>query len=286
MLASRASYAPGHSRQARLDRPPEEEDPIDDKPMPLLDHLIELRRRLMWSLAAFLVGFFVCYYFSGAIYEFLAAPLAHCCAMGGSQRPMIYTGFTEGFFTYLKVAMFGGAVHRLPDHRDAALAVRGARAVPQREAGAAAVPGGHAGAVPDGRGAGLLLHLSGGLELLRQLPEPTGAGGLPIVLEARVCEYLDLVMKLVFAFGVAFQLPVALTCWPRSASSRRRDTVGSVSAATPSVAACSIDRCHPGAGSTGDITHTRHGSCRRTPVLRGADHRRPPVDPVPAWRCR
>ncbi len=43
----------------------DEEDPIHDKPMPLLDHLIELRRRLLWSAVAFLVSFFVCYYFRG-----------------------------------------------------------------------------------------------------------------------------------------------------------------------------------------------------------------------------
>ena len=42
-----------------------EDDPINDKPMPLLDHLIELRRRLLWSIAAFVIAFFVCYYFSG-----------------------------------------------------------------------------------------------------------------------------------------------------------------------------------------------------------------------------
>ena len=53
-----------------------EDDPINDKPMPLLEHLIELRRRLMWSIGAFLIAFFVCYHFSGRIYLFLAEPLA------------------------------------------------------------------------------------------------------------------------------------------------------------------------------------------------------------------
>ena len=54
----------------------ETEDPINDKPMPLLDHLMELRRRLMWSIVAFFVAFVVCYYFSAQIYSFLAQPLA------------------------------------------------------------------------------------------------------------------------------------------------------------------------------------------------------------------
>ena len=51
-------------RRASPARSAEEEDPIDDKPMPLLEHLIELRTRLMWSLGAFLLAFFVCYHFS------------------------------------------------------------------------------------------------------------------------------------------------------------------------------------------------------------------------------
>ena len=52
------------------------DDPINDKPMPLLEHLVELRRRLLWSAVAFFACFIVCYHFSGDIYSFLAQPLA------------------------------------------------------------------------------------------------------------------------------------------------------------------------------------------------------------------
>ena len=82
----------------------EEEDVINDKPMPLLEHLIELRTRLMWSMAAFMLTFFVCpYYFKQAIFSFLAEPVAHILESSGGERKMIYTALTEPFFTYLKV---------------------------------------------------------------------------------------------------------------------------------------------------------------------------------------
>ena len=51
-------------------KPEPEDSPIDDKPMPLLEHLIELRRRLLWSIVAFLIAFVVCYHFSTQIYRF------------------------------------------------------------------------------------------------------------------------------------------------------------------------------------------------------------------------
>ena len=188
------------------------EDPINDKPMPLLEHLMELRRRLMYAIAAFMIMFCVCYYFSGDIYYFLAEPLAHVLEGQGMHTPhLIYTQLYEVFFTKIKVAMFGAAFMRLSDHRLPALAVHRPRALSQRKARAGSVPGREPGAVPDGRRACLLRGVSVRLEVLRQLPIETGGGGVPIELLPRVCEYLDLVMKLIFAFGLTFQLPVALT---------------------------------------------------------------------------
>ncbi|MFW5834252.1 MAG: twin-arginine translocase subunit TatC, partial [Pseudomonadota bacterium] len=86
---------------------------IDDREMPLLDHLIELRNRLMYSAAAVLLGFLVAYVFAEQIYAFLVRPLADIYE-GETGRRMIYTGLTEAFFTYLKVAFFAGAFVTFP----------------------------------------------------------------------------------------------------------------------------------------------------------------------------
>lgn len=190
---------------------PEAEDPIDDKPMPLMDHIVELRRRLMWSLAAFLLAFVVCYYFSAHIYAFLSHPLAvveH--RLGGSQR-MIYTSLTEGFFTYLKVSMFGAAFIAFP--------------VVATQLWLFIAPGLYRSEkraiMPFLISSPILFVMGAALAYYVIFPvawtfflgfqQGQGNGGLPIELEARVSEYLDLVMKLIFAFGITFQLPVALS---------------------------------------------------------------------------
>jgi Sec-independent protein secretion pathway component TatC len=86
-----------------------EDDPINDKPMPLLEHLIELRTRLIWAMVAFAICFAVSYYFSNAIYYFLARPLAQILRDSGNPDPkLIYTQLYEAFFTRIKLAFFGG----------------------------------------------------------------------------------------------------------------------------------------------------------------------------------
>ncbi|HST73856.1 MAG TPA: twin-arginine translocase subunit TatC, partial [Acetobacteraceae bacterium] len=92
-----------------------DDDPIDDKPMPLLQHLAELRTRLIWSMAGFLICFGVSYYFAGDIYFFLAEPLARVLREMGNPDPrLIYTQLYEAFFTRIKVAFFGGAFIAFP----------------------------------------------------------------------------------------------------------------------------------------------------------------------------
>src|SRR5262249_5255892 len=80
---------------------------------PLLDHLIELRKRLVWSLAAFLACFLVCFFFAKPIYGFLAQPLADALK-GQPNDHLIYTALPETFFTYVKVGMFGGLCLAFP----------------------------------------------------------------------------------------------------------------------------------------------------------------------------
>src|SRR5579871_5183127 len=97
-----------------MDAAPPPEDEINDKEMPLLDHLAELRRRLIWSAAALLVAFGVSYYFAPQIYEFLAAPLAHALKARGEKPELIYTALYEVFFTYIQVALFAGLFVSFP----------------------------------------------------------------------------------------------------------------------------------------------------------------------------
>jgi len=188
-----------------------EEDQIDDKPMPLLDHLIELRRRLLWSAVAFLLCFFICYYFSQDIFSFLAKPLADVMEAQGGAKHLIYTHLTEAFFTYIKVAFFGAASLAFPVIA-AQLWMFVAPGLYRSEKKAFA-PFLIATPVLFILGAALAYYFIFPVawKFFASFQSANGAGGLPIELDAKVGEYLDLVMKLIFAFGVAFQLPVALS---------------------------------------------------------------------------
>jgi len=78
----------------------------DDKKMPLLEHLVELRKRLLYSVVGFIVAFLLCFYFAQDMFNFLAAPLAEFFP-DASGRRFIYTDLTEPFFTNVKLAAFG-----------------------------------------------------------------------------------------------------------------------------------------------------------------------------------
>ncbi len=185
------------------------EDDVDSSRMALMDHLVELRRRLLWSIAIFLLAFIICFHFAADIYGVLVHPLAK--ALAGEDRRMIYTGLTEAFFTYLRVAAFAAFFVSFPIIA-AQLWMFVAPGLYKNERrafqpfliatpilfilGASLL---YFGVMP------VLIHFFLGFET------PGTAGGLPIQLEARVSEYLGLVMQLIFAFGICFQLPVLLT---------------------------------------------------------------------------
>ena len=197
---------------APLDVPPKDEDPINDKPMPLLEHLVELRKRLMWSMAAFLICFGVCYHVSTAIYSFLAQPLADILqSRTGQDRHLIFTALYEAFFTYIRVAFFGAAFLSFPVIASQ-LWLFIAPGLYRSEKRAIA-PFLIATPILFVMGAALAYYFVFPIawRFFLSFETPTGAGGLPIELQAKVSEYLDLVMKLIFAFGIAFELPVALT---------------------------------------------------------------------------
>jgi sec-independent protein translocase protein TatC len=186
------------------------DDGLDDSKMPLLDHLIELRTRLMYSILAVFAAFLVCYYFSPQIYAFLVRPLANL--LGNEGRRMIYTGLTEAFFTYVKVAFWAGTFLSFPIIATQ-LWMFVAPGLYKHERNAF---------LPFLIATPILFFLGGALVYYAIFPLAwqfflsfeqlaPGPEGLPIQFEARVGEYLSLVMTLIFAFGIAFQLPVLLT---------------------------------------------------------------------------
>ena len=205
-----AGAQPGPERKKSVPR--DFEDTIDDKPMPLIDHLMELRQRLLWSVAAFAVAFAVCYYFSAQIYAFLAQPLADILhRQGGGDRRMIFTALYEAFFTYLKVAFFGAVFFSFPVWATQLwlFVAPGLYRSEKR----AILPFLIASPFLFVLGAALAYYFIFPLawSFFISFETPPEGGGLPVQLEAKVSEYLSLVMHMILAFGIAFQLPVLLT---------------------------------------------------------------------------
>ena len=179
--------------------------------MPLLDHLIELRTRLMHAAIAILVLFFICYYFSPDIYDFLVAPLADVLEEMGGERRLIFTDLHEAFFTYIKVAFFAALFLSFPF-----IAIQIwmfiAPGLYKNEKKAFA---------PFLIATPILFFMGGALvyyfifplawKFFLSFESVGGAGALPLQLEAKVDQYLSLVMQLIFAFGLCFELPVVLT---------------------------------------------------------------------------
>ncbi|QNT79370.1 twin-arginine translocase subunit TatC [Entomobacter blattae] len=193
-----------------------QDDAIHDTPMPLLEHLMELRRRLIWALVTFVICFGLCYYYSQHLYLFLARPLAEVMRAQGEQPHLIYTALYEAFFTYIKVAFFGAAFLSFP-----MVAIQlwmfVAPGLYKSEKKAFA-PFLIATPVLFVAGAALAYYFVFPFAWRFFLSFQTMGGsqaGMQIELQAKVSEYLSLVMRLIMAFGVAFELPVALTLMAR-----------------------------------------------------------------------
>ncbi|MCH4021805.1 MAG: twin-arginine translocase subunit TatC [Acetobacter sp.] len=191
------------------------DDTINDEPMPLLDHLIELRRRLLWSVVTFGLCFLLCYHYAQDLYLFLAKPLGDIMRQKGEQPHLIYTALYEAFFTYIKVAFFGATFMSFP-----MIAIQAwifiAPGLYRSEKRAFA---------PFLVATPLLFLLGAALAYYFVFPfawsfflsfqTGNGGDGLQIELQAKVSEYLALVMRLILAFGISFELPVVLTLLAR-----------------------------------------------------------------------
>lgn len=188
----------------------DDEAHIEASRAPLLDHLIELRQRLIWSLVGFILAFLFCYVFAEQIYAFLTHPLAKALE-GQPGRRMIYTALYETFFTYIKVAAFGALCISFPIIASQIwmFVAPGLYRNERR----AFLPFLFATPILFILGAALVYYglMPVAIKFFLGFETPGGAGSLPIQLEAKVADYLDLIMSLIFAFGLSFQLPVLLT---------------------------------------------------------------------------
>ncbi len=191
--------------------PPEEElDEVEASKAPLLEHLIELRQRLIYSLIGFVAAFLVSFYFANPIFNFLLLP--YKWALGdASKLHLIYTAPQEFFFTQLKIGMFGGLFLAFP-----LIAIQIYKFVAPglyKHERAAFRPYLIATPLLFLAGAALVFFfiLPVALKFFASFQQTGGEGRATIDLLPKVSEYLSLVMTLILAFGVAFQLPVVLT---------------------------------------------------------------------------
>jgi sec-independent protein translocase protein TatC len=182
---------------------------IEASKAPLLDHLIELRHRLIRALYAFVAAFLVCFYFSRTIYNILTWPYVR--VVGAAKATLIATHFLEQFYTNVRLSMFGALFIAFP-----VIATQLYRFVAPglyRTERQAFLP--YLIATPIFFAAGAMLVYFGVMPMLIRfsvsLQQVNDPGEATIELLPKVSEYLSLITTLVLAFGTAFQLPVVLT---------------------------------------------------------------------------
>ena len=190
------------------------DDDIEASKAPLMEHLLELRRRLMWSLLAVFLAFLVCFWFARPIYNLLLWPYRLAV---GSDVPieMIYTAPQEFFFTQVKLAIFGAIFIAFP-----VIASQIYMFVAPglyRNERQAFLPYLIATPILFLLGAALVYFVAMPLAMKFFLSmQQTGDTQVQIHLTARVSEYLSLIMALILGFGICFQLPVLLTLLARA----------------------------------------------------------------------
>ncbi|WP_234050488.1 MULTISPECIES: twin-arginine translocase subunit TatC [unclassified Xanthobacter] len=187
-----------------------DEDDIDASKAPLIDHLIELRARLIKSLVAFLVAFFLCFTFAKQIYNLLLWPYEFASGFAPGIK-LIYTAPQEFLFTQIKLGMFGAAFLSFPVVA-AQLYMFVAPGLYKHEK-AAFRPYLIATPICFLIGAAFVYFVAMPLAMtyFLNMQQAGGDGHAEISLLPRVSEYLSLITTLILAFGICFQLPVVLT---------------------------------------------------------------------------
>jgi sec-independent protein translocase protein TatC len=194
---------------------------IDETQAPLLDHLIELRTRLLRAFAAFAVAFGVCFYFAGDIFSFLVRPLTQAFPEG--QGRLIYTKLYEAFFVEVKVALFAAFFVSFP--------------VIANQLWAFVAPGLYAkekkAFLPFLIATPVLFTLGAAMAYYVVMPTAFhfflgfqgSTGGLKLEALPGTGDYLALVMQFILAFGISFLLPVLLMLLNRAGIITRAQAV-------------------------------------------------------------
>lgn len=180
--------------------------PLEESKMPLLDHLIELRQRLLWSLVAFAIAFAACFVFAEEIFAILAQPLL--TAFGGDEGKLIYTKLYEALFVELKVALFAAFFVAFPviANQFWQFVAPGLYNNEKR----AFLPFILATPVLFSAGAALAYFVVMPLMFGFLLDYEGDRGGLELEALPNIGDYLAFVMQIILAFGIAFLLPVLL----------------------------------------------------------------------------
>ena len=185
---------------------------IDDSRAPLMEHLVELRRRLIWSFAALILCFGLCFYFAGDIFAFLVQPLIH--AFGEGEGRLVYTKLYEAFFTEVRVAFFAAFFLAFP--------------VIASQVWLFVAPGLYAkekkALLPFIVATPILFLLGGALAYYVVMPTAIEfflgyEGQVPGIQQEALPamgEYLSFVMHFILAFGISFLLPVLLMLLERA----------------------------------------------------------------------
>ncbi|MEW7006815.1 twin-arginine translocase subunit TatC [Lentilitoribacter sp. EG35] len=192
---------------------------IDDQPQPLVEHLVELRRRMIWAVAGFIIAFAFCFALGSQIYNLLILPYSWAVEWSGIQDQeikFIFTAPQEFFFTQVKIGFFGGMLLSFP-----VIATQIYKFV---------APGLYknerSAFLPFLIASPILFIIGGAIVYFVLIPvamlfflgtqQLGGSGVASITLLPKTSEYLSLIMTLIFAFGLVFQLPVVTTLMARA----------------------------------------------------------------------
>ncbi len=198
-------------------------DEIEDSSAPLIEHLTELRSRLIKSVVAFLIGMIICFTVATPIFNFLTAPLCQVLASRGQDCDLIFISPQEGFFVAIKVSLLGGFILSFPFIANQMWRFV-APGLYKSEKGAF-LPFLIASPFMFILGAAFAFYVVTplaydfflGFQQFGQggeaLPtgDPQNAAPLSVVFQGSAQEYLNLTIKFIVAFGLCFQLPVLLT---------------------------------------------------------------------------